>query len=371
MDKRDWYSLRYPDSVDSPALLVYPDRILSNIREMIRIAGTAERLMPHVKTHKMASIVHMQLQEGISKFKCATIAEAEMVASCGSSEVLLAYQLTRPRAIRWIQLIRQYPQVRFASLLDNLESARLLDAMFAKEELTAEVFIDVDEGMHRTGCPAGPRILQLYREIQSFRHLVCRGLHVYDGHIRESDFESRKKSVQEAFLPVADMAEAVAASGKPSLMIVAGGTPSFTVHALNPSVTCSPGTCVLWDAGYDQMLQEQDFQFAAVLMMRVSSVPMEGRITLDLGHKAVAAENPMGQRLRFLDRDGWKVISQSEEHLVVELPVKTSIPVGEVVYGVPYHVCPTVALYDEVQVVDQGMVTGQWPVTARGRRISI
>ncbi|HUX85092.1 MAG TPA: alanine racemase, partial [Chitinophagaceae bacterium] len=289
MGQKDWYLLQRAESVDSPALLVYPDRILNNIREMIRIAGDPGRLMPHVKTHKMAAVLSMQVAEGIRKFKCATIAEAEMAASQGAEEVLLAYQLTGPRAVRWIQLIRQFPQVRFASLVDNPGSASMLDGIFDQEELTGEVFIDVDDGMHRTGCPTGAPLEDLFHLLQSYRHLTCRGFHVYDGHIRDSDFELRRKRVQDALLPVSQLVESATASGLPAPILVAGGTPSFTVHALNPGVICSPGTCVLWDAGYAEILPEQHFQFAAVLLMRVASRPHEGRLTLDLGHKAVAA----------------------------------------------------------------------------------
>ena len=39
-----------------------------------------KRLWPHVKTHKLPQLVRMQLSHGIRKYKCATIAEAEMLA---------------------------------------------------------------------------------------------------------------------------------------------------------------------------------------------------------------------------------------------------------------------------------------------------
>ena len=69
MKNKDWFELNHPDEIDSPALMVYKDRIEFNIQTMIQIAGTSERLLPHVKTHKMAQIVHMQISAGISKFK--------------------------------------------------------------------------------------------------------------------------------------------------------------------------------------------------------------------------------------------------------------------------------------------------------------
>jgi len=71
--KDRWFEVGNVGEVDSPALLIYPDRIASNIDRMIQIAGSAQKLRPHVKTYKMAEIVKMQLAAGIDKFKCATI----------------------------------------------------------------------------------------------------------------------------------------------------------------------------------------------------------------------------------------------------------------------------------------------------------
>src|SRR5688572_22791276 len=100
--EKTWYSVSNVATVDSPALLIYPDRVEENVRRMIALAGGAERLCPHVKTHKLAELIHLQLKLGIQKFKCATIAEAEMVASCGAPNVLLAYQPVGPKLQRLV-----------------------------------------------------------------------------------------------------------------------------------------------------------------------------------------------------------------------------------------------------------------------------
>src|SRR6266404_6347330 len=63
----DWYKIENVAEVDSPALVVYPDRIAENIRRMIAITGSADRLRPHIKTHKMSAIVRMQIEWGFRK----------------------------------------------------------------------------------------------------------------------------------------------------------------------------------------------------------------------------------------------------------------------------------------------------------------
>jgi D-serine deaminase-like pyridoxal phosphate-dependent protein len=371
MSEKNWFELNDPEEIDSPALLIYKDRVEQNIQTMTRIAGDAKRLVPHIKTHKMAEIVKMQLDAGISQFKCATIAEAEMLSEAGAKNILLAYQLNSSKAKRFISLIKKYPDIHFASLIDNFDSAKMFNDLFEKEDLKANVFIDVDAGMHRTGI-ATEQILDLFLQIQKLTNLQFEGLHVYDGHIRESDFELRKEQCQKGFEKVnAVKQEIIANSDLQNVKIIAGGTPTFTVHALNKEVDCSPGTCLLWDYGYDNLLAEQPFEFAAVLMTRIISKPASGLITTDLGHKSVAAENPINKRVFFLNLSDYEVRSQSEEHLVVEVKDWQNLHVGDVLYGVPYHICPSVALYDEAVVVQNGNVIDKWNVVARKKKITI
>lgn len=340
---------------------------------MIRIACSPDRLVPHVKTHKMSEVIKMQMEAGITRFKCATIAESEMLAKNHVKNILIAYQLNESKALRFIQLIQQYPQIRFASLVDNMCSAQVLDNLFAKNNITATVYIDIDNGMHRTGFSADKDIVAFYKQLNEMQHLRCVGLHVYDGHIRDRDFEQRKIRCENDFKPVKEAEEKIISLGLPKPEIVAGGSPTFTIHALERDVLCSPGTNVLWDRGYSDLLTEQHFLHAAVVLTRIISKPLEGRITTDLGHKSVAAENPIGKRIFFLNLNDYEVIAESEEHLVVDVGAEewNRLKIGDPLYGIPYHICPTVALYDEVQVVESGKVTSQWNVEARKKRISV
>lgn len=373
MDKDQWYLLNRPDEIDSPALLVYPKRVMHNISKMVHIAGGTERLVPHVKTHKMPAIVKLQLEAGIHRFKCATIAEAEMLTTSGAKNILLAYQLNRPKAVRFLQLTKQYPDTHFSSLVDNMESALMLNALFSKNHQTTTVYIDIDNGMHRTGIAIEKGVPALYARIASLSHLRCAGLHVYDGHLRISDSSERKQQVEVAFRSVKHITQRIAAAGFSSPEIIAGGSPTFPVHAMNPRVVCSPGTNILWDAGYAALLPDQHFLWAAVLLTRIVSKPALGVVTTDLGHKSVAAENAIGKRVRFLNLANYECTSQSEEHLVLKVKEEDwqRLKPGDVLYGIPYHICPTVALYDEVQVVIDGNIDEQWQVTARKKKITL
>src|SRR5690606_20713733 len=111
-------------------------------------------------------------------------------------------------------------------------------------------------------------------------------------------------------------------------------------HAKNPKVICSPGTCVFWDAGYAVHLPDLQFEQAAWLLTRIISKPGANRLCLDLGHKSVAAENPIENRVRFPEIPRARFISQSEEHLVIETDEATQWKVGDTILGIPWHICP-------------------------------
>ncbi len=365
----NWYKVNNPGEVLSPSLLVYKDRIAFNIDLMIKIAGDADRLVPHVKTHKMAEVIRMQLDAGISKFKCATLAEAELLAEAGAKWVLIAYQLVGPNIPRLQKLKARYPQVHFASLVDSLATAQGLSAQSGNSPV--RVFLDINNGMNRSGHPVDGTLADLYQKMAALPNLHLEGLHVYDGHIRESHFEERKAHSNQDFAPVHSLIDQIKEMGLPAPMVIAGGSPTFTVHAKRPGVYCSPGTCLLWDWGYGDRFLDQPFQYAALLATRIISKPSPGIVTIDLGHKAVAAENPIDRRFRILNLEDYEVLSQSEEHGVLRVANWESLRVGDLFYAVPYHICPTVALHETVTVVEKRTALNNWEVRARKRVISI
>ena len=370
MNKSDWYTIQNIDEVDSPALVVYPDRIQKNIEQMKEIVGDIQRLRPHIKTHKMREVVRMQMKNGIHKFKCATIAEAEMLAKEGVANVLLAYQPVGPKVNRLLNLIEHFPNTQFAALVDNEKSAKFISSIFSTKNKTLQVWLDLDVGQNRTGIFADQRALDFFLFCKKIENIEPVGFHVYDGHIRDSDFEERKKRSDTCFQMVEKLCLEIESLGLERPKIVAGGSPTFTVHALRNAIDCSPGTCLLWDYGYHHLLPEQQFNYAALIISRIISKPANHLLCLDLGHKSIAAENPF-PRVHFLNLPDAKQISQSEEHLILDVGDNSKFEVGMPLYGVPMHICPTCALYEKVFVVENGMIEKEWRVVARDRKITI
>ena len=365
-----WYTVDNVAEVPSPALLVYPDRVERNIRRLIDIVGDARRLRPHVKTTKMRDVVRLHLDAGISRFKCATIAEAEMTAAAGAADVLLAYQPVGPNVARVVRLGQAFPATRFSAVVDDAAAIDALSTAAVAAGVTLPLFLDLDGGMHRTGIAPGPAAVALYGHLAASPGLIAAGLHMYDGHVRGTDPEARRQAADEAFAHVERTRDAILAAGLAVPTIVAGGTPTFPFHAARAGVECSPGTTAFWDASYATLLPDLPFEPALLLLTRVISRPTSSRLCLDLGHKAVASENPHPRVVLFGLEDA-TAVGHREEHLVLETGRAADFPVGAVLYGVPWHVCPTVALHDQAVVVRDGRADGQWNVTARGRVLTV
>lgn len=366
-----WFTVVNLEEVPSPSLLVYPDRIEENLRRMVAmVGGDPSRLRPHMKTHKMPEIIKMHLKHGITKFKCATIAEAEMTAEAGATEVLLAYPPVGPNVARLIALIRKFPATAFAAVVDSEDATRMLSEAAARAGLRIDTYIDLDCGMHRTGIAPDERALKLYEIICSLPGLNAAGLHAYDGHIHDPDLAMRTQAVEAAFSQVEAFRDKLLARGLPVPHFIASGTPTFGIHAKRGAYECSPGTCVLWDWGYGTKHPDLDFLHAALVLTRVISKPIDGRLTCDLGHKAIAAENPH-PRVHFLNLPEAKAVMQSEEHLVLKTPHAAEFKIGDALYGVPWHICPTVALHSYANVVRDGRVADKWRVAGRERVLSI
>lgn len=361
----NWFEIKNIDEIDSPALVVFPERVRHNIQLAIHMAGNADRLRPHVKTHKCPDVVQLMMQAGINKFKCATIAEAEMLAQCNAADVLLAYQPSGPKLERFTRLIKKYPATKFSCLVDNPASAAEQSSRFFKHGLTVPVFIDLNTGMNRTGIdPSGAT--ELYHSCQSLTGISISGLHAYDGHIRDTSYPVKKEKCDAAFAAVWQLSHDLQLP-----RIIAGGSPAFSVHCQRKEVECSPGTFIYWDKGYLESCPEQSFLPAAVLVTRVVSLPAPGIVCTDLGHKSVASENEISRRVFFLNAPDLRPASHSEEHFVWEAGSSHNYKAGDILYGLPYHICPTVALYDSVYAAENNTVTGEWKNIARDRKITV
>lgn len=239
------------------------------------LAGGPGYLWPHVKTHKMAQMVRLQMEAGITRFKCATIAEAEMAASCGAAHVLVAYPLVGPNISRFIQLMQTYPQVCFWAVGDNEGQVRALGQQCSKAGLRANVLVDVNLGMDRTGVPVQDTGA-FFMECALMDGISMMGLHCYDGHRTEHDFDRRKKETDASAAQIQAISSSLCEKGYsagpwywavPLPCRVMWIFPGHSVRCISPRAPISVN-----DYGYTMKYPDLVFTPGAAILTRSSAV---------------------------------------------------------------------------------------------------
>jgi len=367
--KNNWFAIQNVDAVDTPFLAVYPERVKANIRALKQIIPDLDRLRPHVKTNKCMQAMSLMIEAGIFKFKCATVAEAEMLALTGAPDVLLAYQPVGPKIERFANLVTNYPVTHFSCLVDNYETASEIAAAAMKKNIVIPVYIDLNVGMNRTGI-APSSAFELYKATVSMAGIKLAGLHAYDGHITEIDYESRNLECMQGTAMVEQLNNQIVKNGLTRLPLNTGSTPTLKIHAGDLDAECSPGTFIYWDQSYQERYAELPFNAAMLIITRVISKPGGDTFCLDLGYKGISSEDVLNRRVCFLNVPGVEIISQSEEHMLIKINSDYNLLIGDVLYGIPYHIGRTCNLYQSCLTVHNHRIYGQW-THFTGRKITI
>lgn len=362
------YSFDDEEKIFSPQLVYYEDIIDTNINKIIEIAKNTSRLWPHIKTHKTKNIVKKLMDKGVTKFKCATFSECEVAAQSGASEILLAYPLVGPSLKRFIKLESLYKDTKFYGLLEDLDQAKKLNNI---TDHIIDIFVDVNVGLNRTGVPLN-KLESFINELRNLKNLRVLGLHCYDGQNGFSDLDERQEAIDILATQIFDYKKKLDDSLNISLKVICGGTPEFPCW-MKYDVFCSPGTCFVQDSGYEKLFPDIQIQPGAAVLSRVISNPTDGYFTLDCGYKAIASD-PKGIRGQLVGyHDIVEDLFQNEEHWVFKMKpgYEDRCPkVGQIVYIIPTHICPTSALYAKVPVVSKGKLKEHWEISARNREIN-
>lgn len=368
------YRIHHPEKIFSPGLVVFEEIVDQNIKTMLTMAGSVDRLRPHCKTHKMPAVIRKLLACGVTRHKAATFAEAEMLATTGVGDIFLAYNIVGPNLERVVEFRRRFPDVQFAVTGDDAGQLKLLSSAVSALNSDVDVVLDINPGRDRTGCPVGQTAFELYQTIDRSPGLNPGGLHLYDGHLRQSNPEERRAAVHKFWESIAAFRDRLETAGLPVPRIVCGGTPTFPIYSAmdDPSIELSPGTCIFHDFGYGDAFPDLNcFSQAAAVLTRVISRPTANRVTLDVGTKAIASDPPMGKRVVIQGLNQAEQVLQNEEHLVIEAENAGEFQVGDWLLAFPRHVCPTSALYRSATVISQGEIVDHWEVVARDRQLTI
>ena len=367
----DRFCVQDSAEVMTPALLLYPDAVATNIDAIVKsLNSNASRWRAHVKTAKLAFAMRMLTERGVTNFKCATTLELLVACQSGARDVLVAYPVVGANARRVREIADSFPAVRVSILAENEDQIR----QWSGSRLG--IFLDVNPGMNRTGIQQDHRdeILALTGTIRN-AGFTFRGLHYYDGHFGGLDESERSSSAHRGYEQLLKVVDTLEQAGVRVEEVITAGTPTFPaslsfagfrgrqfVHRI------SPGTVVYNDAtSLAQLPASLGLQPAVLVMTRVVSHPRAGIITCDSGHKAVSADAGVPTCV-VVGHPELTPLGPSEEHLPMAVAEGAAAPkVGEILYLMPRHVCPTVNNFDSALIVRNNQIESLEKVSARGR----
>jgi D-serine deaminase-like pyridoxal phosphate-dependent protein len=366
----DQYCVENADSLLTPALLIYPEIVESNIATTITmVGGDRTRWRPHIKTAKIPAVIDLLISNGVNQFKCSTTLELLVACQARAEDVLLAFPVMGANATRVKEIAALYPGTSVSVLVEDAAQA----AIWKKSGIG--VFIDVNSGMNRTGIDPQRRaeIMNLARDL----NIQFRGLHFYDGHMSLVAAEEREKRTHEGYAQLIELIDGLQASGVHVSEVITSGTPAAPYAMTYPGFReadfihrISPGTVVFNDSTSADQLPGWSYQPAAVVLSTIVSHPRTGLVTCDAGHKSVSADSGV-PTCAVLGHGDWTPAKPSEEHLPIEVPEHTAPKLGDKVYLVPRHVCPTVNNFDEAIFVVRGRIRAAVPVAARGHESAL
>ena len=358
------------EEVLTPALIVYPEAIESNITTVLNLlGGDAGRWRVHIKTAKLAYTLRMLIENGVGHFKCATTLELLTACENGAKDVLLAYPMVGANARRVREIAEKFPQARVSILCENEEQARQWTGS------RIGIFLDINPGMNRTGIEQGhaEQIARLAQRVRA-AGLEFRGLHYYDGQFAGVEESERASAAHRGYDQLLRIVDELEGSGVQVPEVITAGTPTLPCSLTYADFRgkafvhrVSPGTIVYGDAtSLAQLPHEWNLRPAVLVAARVVSQPCAGKITCDAGHKAVSADAGVPTCV-VVGHPELTPLAPSEEHLPMAVQEGAGAPpVGEILYLLPRHVCPTVNNFDEALIVRNNAIEKVEKVTARG-----
>jgi D-serine deaminase-like pyridoxal phosphate-dependent protein len=359
------------ESVLTPALVVYPEVVASNIAKTLKLlGGDGSRWRVHIKTAKLGYTLKMLLDCHVENFKCATTLELLVACRGGAKDVLFAYPAVGANASRVKEIAEEFPRVRVSVLVENEKQVRQWSGS------PVGIFVDINPGMNRTGIEQdrGGEIVKLVAAIGDAGLRFC-GLHYYDGHYGGLEDPAKTAAAHAGYDRLVKIVDEIEAGRAVVEEVITAGTPTFPcslsyagfrekkfVHRV------SPGTVVYNDAtSLAQLPAEFGYRPAVLVLSRVVSHPSQGTISCDGGHKAVSADAGVPTCV-VVGHPELAPLSPSEEHLPMTVAAGAPRPqVGDIIYLLPRHVCPTVNNFDCAVLVESGKIAGIEPVSARGR----
>jgi D-serine deaminase-like pyridoxal phosphate-dependent protein len=343
------------DELETPVALVDLDRLEANITKLqtyLSSHNIANR--PHIKTHKIPEIAHMQLRAGAAGITCQKLGEAEIMAQAGIRDIFLPYNLIG--AAKLDRLMRLCRRAQISVTADSDVVVRGLADAAREADTPLTVLVEFDTGGGRCGVQTPDQAADLARQIADSSYLRFGGLMTYPCNEQTDPFVQATR-------------QQLAADGIPVERISGGGSKNlWRAHEHHEVTEYRSGMFIYGDRALLQAGTLTLDEVAFSVVTTVVSRPTEERGILDGGSKTFSSDllGLVGHGL-ILEYPEAHFYSMSEEHGHVDFsrcPRKPAI--GERVTVIPNHCCVVTNLFNEIVGMRGDEVEVVWPVACRG-----
>lgn len=342
------------NQIDTPALVVDLDTMESNIIGLQRnldLYGVKNR--PHIKTHKVPAIAHLQLRNGAIGIACQKIGEAEIMAAAGITDILITFNIVGEQKIE--RLIRLAKRTQLSVTVDDLSVAKHISDAASKAGVKIGVLAEIASSLERTGLTNTNDLVIVARELASLPGLEWKGLMIYPSGPANT-------------LHIAEAIDALKTAGLPPEVVSGGGTAEAYQVQKVPGITeHRAGTYVFNDKMIIDKSAASLEQCALTVLTTVVSCPTEERAIIDAGTKTFSSDYgyPMGIVVNYPD---FQIYKMNEEHGYMNIRESTKRPkIGERLRVIPNHVCSTVNLHNYMYGLRGEDVEVIWDIAARGK----
>ena len=351
--------------LDTPALLLDMDRLERNIDKMAarcRECDVAWR--PHTKGSKTPAIAHKLIAAGAIGITCAKLGEAEVMATAGIRDILIANQVVgKGKAARLASLQRQ-ADVMVA--VDDPHHIEEISAAAQTAGVNVRVLVEVNIGMERCGTAPGEPALELARKAEAAPGITFAGIMGYEGHTMLMPDDEKVPEVAKAIGLLTETAEHIRAAGLEVPIVSAGGTGTLAYTPTYPCMTeVQAGGGIMMCVVYDELMHARGFEHALTVLTTVVSRPAPDRAYVDAGRKASHHEFCLP---RVVGREGITFSNLAAEHGYLALEgAETPLRVGEKIEFIPGYSDLTVCLYNTFHGIRNGRVEAVWDIQGRGK----
>jgi D-serine deaminase-like pyridoxal phosphate-dependent protein len=357
--------------LSTPALTIDLDVLERNLDRMASYCR-AHRLglRPHTKTHKTPEVARMQVERGAAGLTVAKVGEAEVMASAGFEDILVAYPIYGCEKLR--KLVTVAKARRLLVSLDAEATAAELSRAASEQGATVGVLVEFDSGLRRCGLEPGPACVELAQKVAKMPGLKFRGLMTYYGNIWGTEEERREEAGRVA-QEVERALRAFAEARMPVETVSGGSTPSAQLSHHIPGLTeIRPGTYVYNDLNTFYQGACGLEECAARVVTTVVSTAVAGRAMIDAGSKTLSSDllgsGPKTGHGYVVEAPDARLFKLHEEHGHLDITGSSHrFHVGEVLTVIPNHVCACVNMHDEALLVRGEEILGSWRVAARGK----